>query len=173
MERKKQNQDQGRHSDPETVAEILTSMASHNENSNQEYPYPIPDGYVDLIGQWKKNISLCVDLTTHLHADPLPRMCKCYAGTLRRDGYDQYSFMEASTPATPARNPYVFRGQYINVTRSCQGEYRPNFRPMPKVANATDLKHYAWGVFRELRLAFEGVLPKAENHELLETQGEE
>ena len=50
------------------------------------------------------------------------------------------------------------------------GLYRPTFRPMPRVANGSDLKRYAWGMYRELILAFKGMLPADENHELLEPQ---
>ena len=53
------------------------------------------------------------------------------------------------------RNPQVFDGRYITVTRRDDGSLRPNFKPMPTTARLS-VDNYAFEVYRELRGALKG-----------------
>lgn len=55
------------------------------------------------------------------------------------------------------RNPRVFNGKYISVTRQDDGSYRPNFKPL-KVDKYFCLEQYAIGVSNELLWALEGLI---------------
>ena len=55
------------------------------------------------------------------------------------------------------RNPRIFSGRYITVTRWADGSYHPNFRPMPMREDLT-LERYALGVYNELCMALGGLV---------------
>jgi hypothetical protein len=55
------------------------------------------------------------------------------------------------------RNPQVYNGQYITVTRHDDGTYRPNLKPM-KVDKDFSVAKYASGVANELFWALEGLV---------------
>ena len=55
------------------------------------------------------------------------------------------------------RNPRVFDGQYITVTRWDDGSLHPNFRPM-KTDRSISIERYAFGVYLELRQALKGLI---------------
>ena len=57
------------------------------------------------------------------------------------------------------RNPRVFNGKYISVTRQDDGTYRLNFKPL-KVDEGFSVERYAFGVYRELHQALEGLVEK-------------
>ena len=65
---------------------------------------------------------------------------------LCRDAH--YTFVE-TLPQTEKRNPQVFVGKYITITRRDDGSYRPNFRPVDVVAGF-NIGRYAAGVANEL-----------------------
>ena len=57
------------------------------------------------------------------------------------------------------RNPHVFSGEYITVTRRDDGSLCPNFKPM-KVNEDFSVYRYALGVFNELMWALEDLVEK-------------
>lgn len=57
------------------------------------------------------------------------------------------------------RNPHVFIGKYITVTRRDDGSLRLNFRPVTMGANF-NIYRYAIGVFNELLRALKGLIGK-------------
>jgi hypothetical protein len=57
------------------------------------------------------------------------------------------------------RNPRVFNGKFISVTRQDDGSLRPNFKPM-KVGEDFSVERYALGVYNELCMALEGLVEK-------------
>ncbi len=57
------------------------------------------------------------------------------------------------------RNPRVFNGKYISVTRQDDGTYRLNFKPL-KVDDGFSVERYAFGVYRELHQALNGLVGK-------------
>ena len=112
---------------------------------------------------WKQNTALCVDLKTILRSDKRMKAGKEYQGVLRRDveseefRYDEhYTFIE-TMPWTRRRNPRVFRGRYITITRRSDGTLRPNFKPM-KVGQDFSLERYALGVYNEICMALGGLI---------------
>ena len=71
--------------------------------------------------------------------------------------YDEHFTFVETLPATVGkRNPKVFSGKYITITRKDDGSRRPNFKP---IKNWTDFnaEEFAVGVANELLWALEGV----------------
>ena len=75
---------------------------------------------------------------------------------LSRDSH--YTFIE-TLPWSMKRNPRVFNGKYISITRQDNGTLRLNFKPM-KVDDGFSVERYAFGVYRELHKALEGLVGK-------------
>jgi hypothetical protein len=123
----------------------------------------------DMLNYWHKNTDLAVDLKTVLHSDRSMKIGKEYQGVLRLDSeasIDEfrcrdahYTFVETVTRTAEKRNPHVFEGKYITVTRRDDGSLRPNFKPM-KVDKDFSVYRYALGVFNELMWALEGLVEK-------------
>ena len=118
----------------------------------------------DLNG-WHKNTALAVDLKTILRSDRIMRVGKDYQGVLKRDveidefRYDEhYTFVETE-PWSGKRNPRVYNGRYISITRRQNGSLKPNFKPMP-TGRQFSIDSYAIGVCNELRQALEGLIEK-------------
>ena len=105
---------------------------------------------------WNRNTELCVDLKTILRSDRRAKTNKDYPGLLRRDGREHFTFIETQ-PTTAKRNPQLFKGKYITITRWADGSLHPNFRPMPA---DTSVEHYAFNVYRELLGALKGLVEK-------------
>ena len=123
----------------------------------------------DMLNYWHKNTDLAVDLKTVLHSDRSMKIGKEYQGVLRLDSeasIDEfrcrdahYTFVETVTRTAEKRNPHVFEGKYITVTRRDDGSLRPNFKPM-KVDKDFSVYRYAIGVSNELLWALEGLVEK-------------
>ena len=116
----------------------------------------------DLNG-WHKNTALAVDLKTILRSDRIMRVGKDYQGVLRRDVeceeflYDEHFTFVETLPWSMKRNPRVYNGRYISVTRQDNGNLRPNFKPM-KMGDDFSLERYALGVYNELCMALGGLV---------------
>ena len=118
---------------------------------------------------WNRNTDLAVDLKTILRSDRTMRTGKEYQGILRRDSDAEiedfrcrdahYTFIETVPMTAGKRNPHIFRGQYITVTRRDDGSLRPNFKPM-KTGKDFDVAKYDIGVSNELLWALEGLVEK-------------
>ena len=106
---------------------------------------------------WHRNTHLCVDVKSFLRRDGVMKIEKSYPGLLTRDLDDHFNFVETQPQAAFKRNPQVFRGEYITITRKDDGTYRPNFRPMPK-GKGFCVERYASEVANELLLALEGLV---------------
>ena len=114
---------------------------------------------------WNRNTDLGCDLKTILRSNRTMKTGKDYQGVLRRDQDAEtdeflcrdahYTFVE-TLPLTTKRNPRVFRGKYITVTRREDGSLKPNFRPLPTDADLS-VEKYATGVANELMWALEGL----------------
>lgn len=113
----------------------------------------------------KVNTELCVDLKTKLQNEGRMKLGKDYQGILRHDmpsediDYEEchYTFIETIPPAAERRNPRVFDGTYITLTRRADGSLRPNFKPM-KVDDGFSIEGYARAVADELRRALSGLI---------------
>lgn len=107
----------------------------------------------------KVNTDLCMDVKTILHSDSISKIGKDYQGVLTRDTDDHYSFIETIPTPPEKRNPQVFRGEYITVTRRDDGTYRPNFRPMQMDADF-NVAQFASDVANELLWALDSLVEK-------------
>ena len=105
------------------------------------------------------NTELCIDLKTILTSDRRAKMRKDYPGVLTRDGEEHFTFIETPASTDGKRNPRVFNGQYITVTRREDGSLRPNFKPL-KIKAGFSLERYAIGVSNELLWALEGLIER-------------
>ena len=113
----------------------------------------------------KTNTELCIDLKTKLQNDVLMKPGKNYPGILRReipsDEFDfddnRYSFTETIRSTAGKRNPHVFDGEYITVTRRDDGSLRLNFKEL-KMGVGFKVERYALGVYNELCMALEGLI---------------
>ena len=120
---------------------------------------------------WHKNTDLGCDVKTILRSDVRMKVSKDYLGVFRLDSdaiVDEflcrdahYTFTETVPPAAGKRNPHVYEGDFITVTRRDDGSYRPNFKPMKLGADFTVAK-YAAGVANELLWALEGLVGRSE-----------
>ena len=103
---------------------------------------------------FNRNTELCVDLKTILISDRRAKTNKDYPGLLTRDGREHFTFIETQ-PTTAKRNPQLFKGKYITITRWADGSLHPNFRPMPENMSVSN---YAFNVYRELIGALKGLV---------------
>ena len=118
---------------------------------------------------WNVNTDLGVDLKSLLHSDRSMRISKEYRGVLRLDheaDIDEfrcqdahYTFVETLPQSAGKRNPHVFRGKFITVTRRDDGMLRLNFRPL-KDDKDFSVYRYALGVFNELMWALKDLIEK-------------
>ena len=150
---------------PRLAGEILHDYL---ENSNEPLAvaYREQSGDADEQG-WHRNTDLSVDLKTLLRSDRSMKTGKDYQGILRRDSdmelddyrcHDpHYTFTETVPPAPRKRNPHVFKGKYITVTRRDDGSVHPNFKPL-KMDKDFSVERYALGVCNELMWALEGLV---------------
>lgn len=104
---------------------------------------------------WFRNTELCSDIKTYLCFDRIAKIGKVYKGLLRRDSDDHFSFFECRPSANAIiRNPHVFEGKYINVTRRLKdGHIRFNFKEVDFGDGFTPMS-FAIGVMKEIIMAF-------------------
>ena len=104
---------------------------------------------------WFRNTELCSDIKTYLCFDRIAKIGKVYKGLLRRDSDEHFSFFECSPSANAIiRNPHVFEGKYINVTRRLMdGHIRFNFKEVDFGGRFNPMS-YAIGVMKEIIMAF-------------------
>ena len=108
-------------------------------------------------GGWFRNTELCSDIKTYLCFDRIAKIGKVYKGLLRRDSDDHFSFLECRRSANAnanIRNPHVFEGKYINVTRRMKdGHIRFNFKEVDFGGRFNPMS-FAIGVMKEIIMAF-------------------
>ena len=116
---------------------------------------------------WHPNTELSVDLKTLLRKDVRMVTGKEYQGVLRRDSEAEveeyrsfdphFTFTETVPPTAAKRNPHIFDGKYITVTRRDDGSLRLNFKEL-KTGDDFNLESYALGVYNEICLALAGLI---------------
>ena len=152
---------------PRLAGEIL-----HNylENSNEPVAVAYREHTTESEEQgWNHNTDLSVDLKTILRSDRCMKTGKEYPGVLRRDSdtiiddflyHDpHYTFVETVPPTACKRNPHVFNGEYITVTRRDDSSLKLNFKEL-KTGVGFSVDGYALGVCNELRQALKGLIEK-------------
>ena len=97
-----------------------------------------------------------MDVKTFLQNDKRTKLGKEYRGVLTRITSELFTFVEV-LPTREKRNPRLFDGKYITITRRDDGSLRPNFKPM-KVGADFCIERYALGVANELMWALEGLI---------------
>ena len=111
------------------------------------------------------NTHLGVNVKTVLNSDRIMRVGKSYQGVLKRDvevdefRYDEHFTFVETLPWSMKRNPRVYNGRYISITRCQDGSLKPNFKPMP-TGRQFSIDSYAIGVCNELREALEGLVER-------------
>ena len=145
---------------PRSAGEILHD---HLENSNE----PLATAYRKRASKkqgWHANTMLAVDVKTLLRSDNVMRPGREYQGVLRRDVqvdefcWDEHLTFTETVPQTAGkRNPRIFNGRYISVTRRDDGSLRPNFKNLETGAGFK-VERYALGVYNELCMALEGLI---------------
>ena len=111
---------------------------------------------VSVVKGWYRNTDLCMDVKTFLRDDRYTKIGKDYTGLLRRDSDDHYLFVETEQPASAAckRNPRLFEGKYISVTRRLRdGHVRFNFKEVDFGGRFNPMS-FAIGVMKEIIMAF-------------------
>ena len=112
-----------------------------------------------------KNTTLCCYLKTVLQNDRVMKPGHDYQGVLRRDvETDEFLFDEHFTfvetlPQVEKRNPRVYDGKYITVTRKDDGTLRPNLKPIKNWANF-NIADYAINVGNELLWGLSDLIEK-------------
>ena len=116
---------------------------------------------------WHANTDLGCNVKTLLRSDKRAKAGKSYPGVLRLDSEaevdeflcrdPQYTFTETVLLTAGKRNPHVFDGQYITVTRRGDGSLRLNFKEL-KMGAGFKVERYALGVYNELCIALEGLI---------------
>lgn len=112
----------------------------------------------------KPNTHISVDLKTMLRKDRQAKTGKNYLGVLRRDvecedyRYDEhFTFIETVPSTAHKRNPRLFDGKHISITRCNDGTLRPNFKPM-HVDDGFTVERYALDVYNELCMGLAGLI---------------
>ena len=152
---------------PRLAGEILHDYLE-NSNSPLARAYREHASEIEAEEQgWHANTELGCDVKTILRSDRRMQTDKSYQGVLRLDSEGiadeflyrdpHYTFIETLPQTAGKRNPHVFDGQYITVTRRDDGSLRLNFKELPKGANF-NLERFALGVYNELCLALGGLV---------------
>ena len=116
-----------------------------------------------LFNGWHHNTHLGVNVKTVLNSDRIMRVGKDYLGVLKRDvecdefHWDEHFTFVETLPWGMKRNPRVYNGKFISVTRQDNGSLRPNFKPL-KIGEDFSLERYALGVYNELSIALGGLV---------------
>ncbi len=112
------------------------------------------------------NTELCVNVKTLLCHDAALKPGKEYLGLLRKDVesdeylYDQHlTFIEVERPDREKRNPRVFTGKYITITRWEDGSFRANLKPVV-ITDGFDIVGYSTAVANELMWSLESLIGK-------------
>ena len=118
---------------------------------------------------WHKNTDLGCDVKTILRSDKRMKVSKDYQGVFRLDEEaivdeylsrdSHYTFIETIPQTSRKRNPQVFNGKFITITRRSDGTYHPNFKPLNIGVNF-NVKAYALCVYLELNKALKGLVEK-------------
>ncbi len=109
------------------------------------------------------NTELCVDLKTQLLNDAVMKAGKPYRGVLTKvseidDLYcDEFFKFFEDAPQAVHRNPRVFDGKHVTITRWPDGSYRANLKPVV-ISDGFDIIGYATSVGNELMWALEDLI---------------
>ena len=152
---------------PRLAGEILHDYLE-NSNSPLARAYREHASEIEAEEQgWHTNTDLGCDVKTFLRSDKRMLLNKEYPGVFRLDSEGiideflcrdpHYTFVETVPMRAGKRNPHVFDGQFITVTRRDDGSMRLNFKKLEVGANFS-VERYALGVYNELLWALGGLV---------------
>ena len=157
--------------EPRLLGSIVEEMLHGNSPlavGYRQYIASQENGEVEEQG-WHPNTHLGCDVKTLLRSDECMRIGKAYQGVLRLDANAEieeflcrdphFTFIETVPQTAGKRNPHLFVGEYITITRKDDGSLRPNFKPM-KVDEHFSVETYAFKVYLELGKALKGLIEK-------------
>lgn len=117
---------------------------------------------------WNRNTHLGVNLKTILRSSKRMLKNKNYLGMLCRDSDavvddflsrdEHFTFIETMPLKSSKRNPHVFEGKYITITRRDDGLLRLNFKPLKTDDADFTVDGYALGVCNEISWALNGLV---------------
>lgn len=149
--------------DPRTAGKILHDFF---ENSNEPLAVAYRENHEEADG-WHANTDLGCNVKTFLRSDKRMQVGKNYPGVLRLDPEAEvderlcqdphYTFVETLPLTAGKRNPHVFDGKYITVTRRDDGSPRLNFKEL-KMGPGFRVERFALGVYNEICMALEGLV---------------
>ena len=118
---------------------------------------------------WHRDTELACDLKTILSSDTRMKTGREYRGVLKRDSdavVDEFlyrdahfTFIETLPPAACRRNPRLFDGEHISLTRWADGTIRLYFKKLRTDDDFT-VDGYALAVCNEIRLALKGLVER-------------
>ena len=116
---------------------------------------------------WHRNTEFACDLKTILSSETRMKTGREYRGVLKRDSdtiVDEflyrdphYTFIETLPPAASRRNPRLFDGKHITLTRWTDGSIRLYFKKM-RTNTDFSIDGYAFEVANEIRQALKGLV---------------
>ena len=155
--------------EPRLLGSIVEEMLHGNSPlavGYRQYIASQENGEVEEHG-WNPNTHLGVDVKTLLRSDVRMKVGKEYKGIFRLDSEGiveeflcrdpHLTFIETVPPTADKRNPHLFVGEYITITRRDDGSLRPNFKPLKTGADFS-LERYALGVYNEICIALGGLI---------------
>ena len=134
----------------------MTNNNITREGSEAQYG---PRTAGEILNNFYPNTELGIDLKLITREPGRMHVGKCLKGTITRDAEDHYTFLETLPPKVYRRNPRVFDGKYITITRKKDGGLQPNFKPI-KDWKGFSAVNYANGVANELLWALSSLLEK-------------
>ena len=116
---------------------------------------------------WHRNTEFACDLKTILSSETRMKTGREYRGVLKRDSDTiadeflyrdpHYTFIETLPPAASRRNPRLFDGKHITLTRWTDGSIRLYFKKM-RTNTDFSIDGYAFEVANEIRQALKGLV---------------
>ena len=156
--------------EPRVIGDIINEMLLSNE--------PLANAFRNWIAEREKtraaeeqansgllfrdlfpNTEPCIDLKLLTRRQGRLEVGTILPGIITRDGEEHYTFRETQPSTAGKRNPRVFEGKCITVTRRDDGTLRPNFRPLTMGADFNPAT-YATNVANELLWALTSLLGK-------------
>lgn len=141
-------------------------LKDYLEKSNEPLAVAYRERKAEAKG-WHANTELGCELKTLLRSDKRAQPGKIYLGVLRFDSdavVDEFisrdphfTFIETAAETYGKRNPHVFIGKYVTITRRDDGSLHLNFRNVA-MGRGFNVKKYAAGVAAELRQALSGLV---------------
>ncbi len=151
--------------EPKAVGVILQGVLcsdSHLANGYRRFREALAEEEAEasseaLFKGFYPNTELGVDLKLITRERGRMRVGAYLNGIITRDDEDHYCFTQTQPQSAGKRNPHLFDGQYITVTRRDDGSLRLNFKELRRGAGFS-VERFSFGVYRELYGALKGLI---------------